>query len=120
MILQSHSWVYIQKRQNLSFENVHTPSVHSSTIDNCQAMEAIEGSINRLMNKDVAYTCTHTHTHTHTVKYYSDIKNKILSFAATWKHGWIRRTLCLMNKSERKRQILYHITYMWNLKNITN
>ena len=38
------------------------------------------------MNKDVVYAHTHehTHTHTHTMKYYSVIKNKILSFAATW------------------------------------
>ena len=59
---------------------------------------------------------THTHTHTHTMEYYLAIKkNEIMSFAATW--------MALENTvlSEiRERQILYDITYMWNVKNNTN
>ena len=34
-------------------------------------------------------------------------------------HGWTYRKLYLV-KSDRERQILYDITYMWNLKNNTN
>ena len=41
-------------------------TVHSSTINNNQDMEATLVSINRWMDKDdVVHTHTHTHTHTH-------------------------------------------------------
>ena len=30
------------------------------------------------------YVCTHTHTHTPWIEYYSDIKNEIIPFTATW------------------------------------
>ena len=50
------------------------------------------------------------------MEYYLAIKkNEIMSFAATW--------MALENTvlSEiRERQILYDITYMWNVKNNTN
>ena len=58
------------------------------------------------------------HRHTHTMEYYSAIKiwnSAICSngdgpemFYASW------------NKSDKEWQILYDITYMWNLKNNTN
>ena len=54
----------------------------------------------------------------YTMEYYPAIKkNEIMSFAATWMDldyhtKW--------SKSDRERQILYDITYMWNLKNSTN
>ena len=54
------------------------------------------------------------------MEYYSTIKkNEILPFVATWMdlEGIM---LSEINKSDRERQILYNITYMWNLKNITN
>ena len=57
--------------------------------------------------------CIHTHrdTYTHTKKYYSAIKEKeIMPFAAMW----------MDLESIMLRQILYDITYMWNLKNNTN
>ena len=59
--------------------------------------------------------CTHTHTHTHTMEYYLVIKKGNLAIwdniNGPWEHyaEW--------NKSDRERQILYIITYMWNLKN---
>ena len=55
----------------------------------------------------------------YTMEYYSVIKkNEILPFAATWMdlEGIMLREI----KSERKRQTLYDIIYMWNLKNKTN
>ena len=72
------------------------------------------------MDKDVyIYICTHTHTHTHTVEYYSAIKkNEIMPFAATWMQLEIYHIK--WSKSERERQMLYDITYMWNLKYDTN
>ena len=50
------------------------------------------------------------------IEYYSAIKkNEILPFAATWMDLGI---IILSEVSQR--QILYDITYMWNLKNNTN
>ena len=52
------------------------------------------------------------------MEYYSAIKkNEILPFAATWMD---LEGIMLSEKSDRERQILYDITYMWNLKNTTN
>ena len=54
-----------------------------------------------------------------TMEYYTAIKkNEILPFAATWMdlEGYYAK----WNKSDRERQILYDITYMWNLKNTAN
>ena len=63
------------------------------------------------------HTHTHTRTHTHTEEYYSAIKNnEILPFAATW----MDIENIILSKSDRERQILYDIIYMWNLKNNTN
>ena len=44
-------------------------------------------------------------------------KNEILSFAATWMD---LESIMVSEMSDRERQILYDITYMWNLKNNTN
>ena len=61
---------------------------------------------------DVRYTHTHTHTHTHTMEYYSAIKkNETMPFAATWMDLEI-----IILREVREKQILYGITYMWNLK----
>ena len=50
------------------------------------------------------------------MEYYSAIKKgEILPFAATWMDLEI-----ILSKSDRERQILYSITYMWNLKTNTN
>ena len=49
------------------------------------------------------------------MEYYSAIKkNKIMTFAATW----MQLEILIISKSER--QIPYDITYMGNLKYITN
>ena len=54
----------------------------------------------------------------YTLEYYSAIKkNEILPFAATWMD---LEGIMLSEISQRERQILYDITYMWNLKNTTN
>ena len=54
--------------------------------------------------------------YTYTTEYYSDIKkNEILLLAAKW--------MSLENTifgEVSQRQILYDITYMWNIKNNTN
>ena len=48
----------------------------------------------------------------YTVEYYSVIeKNKIVPFAAT-----LMNLEDIMKSDDREREILYYITYMWNLK----
>ena len=50
------------------------------------------------------------------MEYYSAIKkNEMLAFTATW----MDLKSIMLNKSYRERQILYDITYMWNIKNTT-
>ena len=50
----------------------------------------------------------------YTVEYYSTTKkNEIMPFAATWMDLEI---IMLRSKSDREGQILYDITYKWNLK----
>ena len=49
--------------------------------------------------------------------YYSDIKkNEIMPFAATW----VDLEIIILSKQDRQRQVLYDITYMWNLNYNTN
>ena len=76
-------------------------------------------------NKDVAYIYTyiyvHTHTRTHTriMEYYSAIKKEWI-FAICSNMGGFGGYYVKWNKSDGERQILYDITYKWNLKNTTN
>ena len=46
------------------------------------------------------------------MEYYSAIKSKIMPIAATW----MQQEIIVLSKSERERQILYDITYLWNLR----
>ena len=59
----------------------------------------------------------YVYTHIHTMEYYSTIKrNEIMPFVATWMGLEI-----IILSEVRERQILYDITYKWNLKKkITN
>ena len=47
------------------------------------------------------------------MEHYSTIQNESLSFATTWMD---LEGIVFSEMSETKRQILYNITYMWNLK----
>ena len=95
MIQQFYSWIYIWKKENTNSKKYKHPNVHSSTIYNSQ---------------NIIYVYTHTHTH----EYYSAIKkNEILPFATTWMDS---EGITLSAMSDTERQILYDITYMWNLK----
>ena len=55
---------------------------------------------------------------TYIMEYYSAIKkNEILPFTATWMD---LVNIILSEVSQTEKEILYDITYMWNLKNTTN
>ena len=86
------------------------PNVHSSTINNCRDTEATY--TNRWMDtEDVVYIIW-------TMEYYSAVKkNEILPFATRWMD---LEGIMLNEMSDRERQTLYDITYMWNLKSATN
>ena len=74
-------------------------------------------SINRPMDKeDVVHgVCVCVYT----MEYYSNIsqKNEILPFAIMWMD---LEGIMLCEMSDRKRQTLCGIVYMWNLKSKTN
>ena len=73
------------------------------------------------MDKDVVcihiYIYVYTHTHIYNGILLSHRK-EIMAFAATWTDLEIYHTK--QSQSERERQILHDITYMWNLKYDTN
>ena len=53
--------------------------------------------------------------YTYTMEYYSAIKmNKSLLFVTTWMD---LEGIVVSEMSARERQILYHFTHMWNLRN---
>ena len=65
--------------------------------------------------------CVHTHTHTHTHNgILPSHKKKEWNFAICSNMDGLGGHYAKWNKSDRDRQILYVITYMWNLKNKTN
>ena len=65
------------------------------------------------------YTHTHTHTHTHT-QWNTTQPNKEWNFAICCNMDGLRGHYAKWNKSDRERQVLYDIIYMWNLKNMAN
>ena len=63
------------------------------------------------------YICIYIHIHI--MEYYSAIeKNEI--FVNCKNMNGLGRHYAKRNKSDRERQILHDITYLWNLKNKTN
>ena len=99
----TQEYIWKKRKENNTSERYMYSSAHDSTIYNRQDMEDE-------WIKKLCYTHTHTHTYTHTMEYYSAIKNsEIVPFAATW--------MDLEGIVLSKRQILYFITNMWNLKN---
>ena len=78
-------------------------------------MEATQVCINRWMDKeDVVYI------YIYTMEYDSPIHKKEWKFAICNNKAGLGGHYAKWNKSDRERQILYDITYMWNLKNKTS
>ena len=53
MTMQSHSWIYIQRKKKNDLKGYMHPNVLCSTIYNSQVMEANQRSIDRGMYKEV-------------------------------------------------------------------
>ena len=83
-------------------KNMH-PKVHSSIVYNSQLTEATQGSTKRWRGEE-------------DVEYYSGIK-KERNFAICSDMDGLGGYSAQWNKLSRERQILYDITYIWNLKN---
>ena len=66
----------------------------------------------------MCHSHTHTHTHTHIMEYYSAIKNNEIMPLTTTQMNL--KAIMINEMSTRERQILYDITYMWNLKSRTS
>ena len=92
---------------------IHEPQYSQQHYFQLPNMEATLVSIKTWIDKeDVTHTHTHTHTHTvillsHKKEWNSAICNNMNGFG---------RYYAKWNKSDRERQILNNITYMWNLK----
>ena len=65
-----------------------------------------------------SHTLTHTHTHIQWTTTHPQKKKENFPFAITWTE--LEEYYAKWKKSDRERQILYDITYMWNIKNSTN
>ena len=116
MTQKFHSWVYIQtatqRQQITNSKRYMHPNIHNSPIYSYQSMEATSVFITRWMDKeDMANT--HTYMHMQTMEYYSAIK---FVFTICSNMGHLGQHYPKWSKSKRERQILYAITYMWNLK----
>ena len=100
MIWESHSWSHIQKRQKLFIEMftaaLFTKPRHGS-------------NLNVHHQRNGQRRCG-----IHTKWNITIQKSKVVPFATTW----MSLDIILLNevKSDTERQILYDITYLWNLK----
>ena len=93
-------------RQNSNSKRYVHPYVHSSTIHKSETWTQSKYS---LADEQLTKVwCIHM------MEYHAAIKeNEIIPFAATWMQLEI---IILSEVSQTERQILYDITYMWNLK----
>ena len=105
---------YLFKKQTNKHQKTHSkrymhPNVHSSTIYNSQDMETTWVSISRWMDQEAVVYIDNGILLSHKKEWNFVICTDGLGgHCAKW------------NKSGRERQILYDITYMWNLRKKTN
>ena len=104
-----------KKKKKKRYTNLY---VHWNFIYHNQGMDATILSINRWVDKDVIihiYIYTQTHTHSNIALSYKAWNLAICnSMDGAW--GYYAK----WNKSDRRGQIPYDFTYMWNLKWKTN
>ena len=98
MTQQFHSWIYIQKKEKtLIWKDTCTPMLTAAPLPIAKIWKQM---------------CIYTYTQWNTARPLK--KNEIFPFAATW------MDLEDIMQSDRERQILYDLTYMWNRKNAAN
>ena len=102
---------------------VPLPNVHSSIIYNWQVIEQPEypstDEQRRKMWDTHTHTHTHTHAHIHTETWNPTQPLKRLKFCHLEQYGWTWHQ-AKWNRSDRERQMLHDITYMWILQTTTN
>ena len=116
MTQQFHSQVYIRKKQEHKFEKIYAPQCSLQHYLQLPRYGSNLMPTNRWMHKEDVII-THTHTHTHTMEHYWAIKE--MKFCHFQQDG-LGCHHAKWNKSDRERQVLYDITYIWNQKNTTN
>ena len=79
-------------------------------------MEATQVSTNIQLIQNIQCVYIYTHTHTHNEILLSHLKNEILPFGPVWMD--LENTM--LCETDRERQPVYDITYIWKLKNNTN
>ena len=72
------------------------------------------------MSLSLTHSHTHSHTHTHIYSELPLIHKKERNFSICNNMDRLEEYYAKWKKSDRERQILYDITYMWNIKNSTN
>ena len=112
MILQSHSWAYIQKIQKILIQKDScTPMFIAALLTMAKTWKQPKCPSTNEWIKKMWYT----HTHTHTLECYSAIKKEWNNAICSNTDG-PREQHTKWSQPDRERQILYDITYMWNLK----
>ena len=83
MTLQFHSWYITKRKKKLIQKDTFTLLFIAALFTIAELWKQPKCPSTDEWIK-MWYMHIHMNTHTHTMKYYSVIKNKILSFAATW------------------------------------
>ena len=104
--------MYLKKQKTLIWKNKCTPMPIIALFIISKVLKQTV-FINRWMDRE------NVHTHTHdTMEHYLAIKKiKILPFVATWIY---LEGIMLSEVSQTEKEKILYITYMWNLKNMTN
>ena len=114
---RSHFWVYIQRKwKKGSQSNIYTPMFIAALFTIAKIWKQPKcPSVDEWIKK--VFVCKHTHTHTHRGILFIHKKEgnpAICGISEPWGH------YAKWSKSDRERQILYDITYMWNLTKLNS
>ena len=104
MILQSHSWAHIQRK--LWFKKIHVPQ--------CSLQHYLIAKTWKQPNCLLTDEWIKKMWYVYTMEYYSAVKKN--RYAICSNMDGPRDDHTKWSKPDKERQILYDITYMWNLK----
>ena len=119
----SHLFIYPKIIKNTNSKWFLHPNVYCNIIYNNEEPEVSCMFMDRWMDKEkVKYVCVciHTHIHTHAHTQWTITCHKKLNLAIFDNMNKSREYYAKWNKSDGERQILYYLTYMWNLRNRAN